>query len=341
MLLERLSMVSGVSGHEDEVRDAIAAEIMSHADEIRVDSIGNLIALRKGRKGGVKVMLAAHMDEVGLLVKSIDASGLIKVISCGGVDPRVLVSKTVKVGVKKLPGVIGAKPIHLQSKDEQDKPIPMEALYVDIGAKSKEDAAKMVEPGEQICFDTSFEKLGAGKIKGKALDDRVGCATIVEALKKQHDFDLYGVFTVQEEVGLRGAQVATWAIEPDLGLVIEGTTAHDVFPTEDHKSSTFLGKGPVIVQMDGSMFADLKLVARLVEVAEAKKIAYQHKTTISGGTDAGKIRHSRAGLPATAVSVPCRYIHSPVSVIDEKDFKNTGKLVEAFLESIDERGLPR
>jgi putative aminopeptidase FrvX len=341
MLLERLSMAGGVSGREDEVRDAVFAEIKNHADVIKVDSIGNLIALKKGRKGGVKIMLAAHMDEVGLLVKSVDASGLLKVIACGGVDPRVLVSKTVKVGPKKLAGVIGAKPIHLQSKDEQDKPLPMDAIYVDIGAKSKEDAAKMVEPGDQVVFDTKYEKLGAGRIKGKALDDRVGCATIVEALKKQYDFDLYGVFTVQEEVGLRGAQVATWAIEPDLGLALEGTTAHDVFPTEEHKSSTFLGKGPVIVQMDGSMLAEPKLVARLVEVAEAKKIPYQHKTTVSGGTDAGKIRLSRIGLPATAISVPCRYIHSPVSVIDEKDFKNVGKLVEAFLQSIDERGLPR
>lgn len=341
MLLKRLSKAGGVPGHEEEVRDLIAAEVAKYADEVKVDSIGNLIALRKGRKGGTKVMLAAHMDEVGLVVKGIDSSGLLKVTPCGGVDPRVLVSKTVKVGAKRLQGVIGAKPIHLQSKEEQEMPVPMDSLYVDIGARSREDAAKMVELGDQVLFDTEFEKLGAGKIKGKALDDRVGCAGIIEALKKQHDFDLYGVFTVQEEVGLRGAQVAAWSVDPDLGLVLEGTTAHDVFPTEEHKSSTFLGKGPVIVQIDASMFAEPKLVARLVEVAEAKGIPYQHKTTISGGTDAGKIRHSRAGLPATAVSVPCRYIHSPVSVIDEKDFKNAGKLVEAFLDSIDERGLPR
>ncbi|HOH11042.1 MAG TPA: M42 family metallopeptidase [Bacillota bacterium] len=341
MLLEKLSMAAGVPGHEDAVRDAIAAEMMKYADEIRVDSMGNLIALRKGRKRDVKVMLAAHMDEVGLVVRSVDPSGLLKVVACGGVDPRVLVSKSVKVGTKMIPGVIGGKPIHLQKKEERDLPIPMEGLYVDIGAKNKEDALKMVELGDQVVFDTQYERIGNGRLKGKALDDRVGCAHIIEALKKQHDFDLYGVFTVQEEVGLRGAQVAAWAVNPDLGLVLEGTTAHDVFPTEEHKSSTFLGKGPVIVQMDASMFAEPKLVARLIEVAEAKGIPYQHKTTISGGTDAGRIRHTRAGLPATAVSVPCRYIHSPVSIIDENDFKNAGKLVEAFLDSIDERGLPR
>lgn len=341
MLLERLSMLGGLPGLEGEVRDAIAKEIMDRADEIRVDTMGNLIALKRGRKGGTKVMLAAHMDEVGLIVRSVDASGLLKVVAIGGVDPRVLVSKSVLVGSRKLPGVIGAKPIHLQSKDEQQKPIGLDALYVDIGAKNKEDASRMAEPGDPIVFDTKFEKLGAGKIKGKALDDRVGCAIMAEALKRQHDFDLYCVFTVQEEVGLRGAQIAAWGIDPDLGLVLEGTTAHDVFPTEEHNSSTFLGRGPVIVQMDGSMFAEPKLVARLVEVAEAKKIPYQHKTTISGGTDAGKIRHTRAGVPATALSVPCRYIHSPASVIDDKDFKNAGKLLEAFLDSIDERGLPR
>lgn len=341
MLLEKLSMAGGVPGHEQEVRDIIIAEVKKHADELRTDAMGNLIALRKGRKGGLKVMLAAHMDEVGLVVRSIDASGLLKVTACGGVDPRVLVSKTVKVGPKRLQGVIGAKPVHLQSKEEQEKPIPMDQLYVDIGAKSKEDAAKMVELGDQVLFDTQFEKLGNGKIKGKALDDRVGCASLVEAIKRQHDYDLYCVFTVQEETGLRGAQVAAWSIDPDLGLVLEGTTAHDVFPTEEHKSSTFIGKGPVIVQMDGSMFAEPKLVARLVETAEAKGISYQHKTTISGGTDAGRIRHTRSGVPATALSVPCRYIHSPASIISEKDFKDTGRLLEAFLDSIDERGLPR
>lgn len=341
MLLEKLSMAGGVPGHEQEVRDIIIAEVKKHADELRTDAMGNLIALRKGRKGGLKVMLAAHMDEVGLVVRSIDASGLLKVTACGGVDPRVLVSKTVKVGPKRLQGVIGAKPVHLQSKEEQEKPIPMDQLYVDIGAKSKEDAAKMVELGDQVLFDTQFEKLGNGKIKGKALDDRVGCASLVEAIKRQHNYDLYCVFTVQEETGLRGAQVAAWSIDPDLGLVLEGTTAHDVFPTEEHKSSTFIGKGPVIVQMDGSMFAEPKLVARLVETAEAIGIPFQHKTTISGGTDAGRIRHTRSGVPATALSVPCRYIHSPASIISEKDLKDTGRLLEAFLDSIDERGLPR
>ncbi|MEA4883049.1 MAG: M42 family metallopeptidase [Clostridia bacterium] len=346
MLLAKLSEVAGISGQEAEVREAIRAEIAPYVDEITVDAIGNLVALKRGRgtgvSGGRRVMLAAHMDEVGLMVKGFESDGLLRVASAGGVDPRVLVSKMVYVGrgSEKHPGVIGSKPIHLLKREDMDRATDIKSLYVDIGASSKEEASKLVQIGDPISFATKCEPIGEGFIRGKAFDDRAGCCGVIEALKAQHDFDLYGAFTVQEEVGLRGAGVAAFRIKPDLALVLEGTTAHDIPKAPEHAFSTVPGKGPAIVHRDASWIGTRSVIDRLVATAQAAGVPYQFKRSVTGGTDAGRIGLTEAGIPAAVMSVPCRFIHSPVSVMSISDFENYVKLAGLFLDSLDEGGLP-
>ncbi|NLG26255.1 MAG: M42 family metallopeptidase [Clostridiales bacterium] len=340
MLLEKLTSARGISGQEAEVRKLIKSEIESFVDEVTVDPIGNLIALRRGRKGGTRVMIAAHMDEVGLMVAGFDSDGLIKVEASGGVDPRVLVSKVVYVGPSSRLGVIGSKPVHLMKPEEFEKALGIDALTVDIGANGREDAEKLVKLGDQITIATDFAELGSGYYKGKAFDDRVGCLALIESLKVQRDYDLYAAFTVQEEVGLRGAGVAAYRVKPQMALVLEGTTAHDVPKAPEHSQSCLVGAGPVIVHRDTAWVGDPRIIRRLVETAEAAHIPYQFKRTVTGGTDAGKIGLTEQGTPVAVMSMPCRFIHSPVSVIAQSDLNNYIKLTGLFLDSLDERGLP-
>lgn len=334
MLLKELSELNGISGREDEVRNFIRERIKDQVDEITVDAMGNLIALRGKGLEGPKVMLAAHMDEVGLMVLGIDGSGLLKVGAVGGIDHRILVSKPVLVGEKRVLGVIGAKPIHLQEKEERRKPIPLKALFVDIGAKDKGEAEKLVKVGDAVCFATEAGLFGDNKFKGKALDDRVGCAVLMNLLSLEPEFPVYYVFTVQEEVGLRGAEVAAYGIKPDLGLVFEGTSAGDVPEFKEHQASTRVGAGPAITFMDRSVMVNKKIIDRLVETAKTAGIPYQFRQMTTGGTEAGAISLAQEGAPAGTLSVPCRYIHSPVSVMSMDDFHHTIKLAGEFLKTL-------
>lgn len=342
MVLARLSECAGISGRESEVRNAIKDEIKDYVDEIKVDALGNLIAMKKGGKtnNNIKVMLAAHMDEVGLMVTYIDKSGMLRIHPVGSIDPRVLVSKAVLVGKDKIPGVIGAKAIHLQEREERESPFRLDQLLIDIGAKDKEEAEKLVKLGDAVVFATRYQQIGNNRAKGKAFDDRVGCAVLVEVLKERWDFTIYGVFTAQEEVGGRGATVAAYAINPDLAVVFEGTTASDVPEAKEHAYCTTLGKGPALTFMDRSVLVKKDITRRLLEVAEEKEIPVQFRRTTAGGTDAGRIYLQREGIPSEVVSVPTRYIHSPVSVVDLSDVDNTVKLTNEFLRSIQDRGLP-
>lgn len=343
MLLKALTEAFGVSGQEQEVREILRNHVHPHCDEVETDSIGNLIAVRRGSKNdGPKVMIAAHMDEIGLMVTFIEKSGVLRFSPVGGIDPRVLVSKAVYVGKNRVPGVIGAKPVHLQKKDEADKPFELDGLFIDIGAKDRDEAEKLVKPGDGAVFATEYSEVGTGRAKAKAFDDRVGCAVAAEILAQDRrwSFTLQAVFTVQEEVGARGAQIAAYRLEPDLALALEGTTASDVPGSKEHQYSTALGKGPALTHTDASLVSDARIVRRLIEVAEAANIPFQFRELAVGGTDAGRIHLIREGIPAAVVSVPTRYIHSPVSIIDKNDFNNAVKLVAAFLDSIEERGLP-
>lgn len=338
MLLKKLSESPGVSSDEKEVRDLIKENLANNADEYWTDSMGNLIAVKGKEKKGPRVMLSAHMDEIGLMISKITDSGLLKFKPVGGIDQRVLVSKQVIVGSKKIPGVIGAKAIHLQKEDERDNPIPIEEMYIDIGTNSKEESEKIIEPGDFVVFNTKFSYLGTNHAKGKAFDDRVGCAVILELFKNQYEFPLYGVFAVQEEVGLRGAATAAYEINPDLAINIEGTSASDVPGTKEHGYSTTVGKGPAITLMDQSVISSKKIIQGLIKTAEKKNICYQFRRTNTGGTDAGMINLVKEGIPAVTVSLPCRYIHSPISIISLEDYKNMNYLLRAYLENLEEEG---
>ncbi len=337
MLLKRLTEACGAPGQEGEVRDLIRAEIEQYVDEIRTDALGNLIAVKNPTAQGPKVMLAAHMDEVALMILGIEKNGFLRFRPIGGIDPRVLVAKTVLIGPNKIPGVIGSKPIHLQKPEERQRPIGIDELLIDIGAKDQAEAEKLVNLGDCAYFATQFEEFGQDKIKAKALDDRVGCALLIETLKGNYSFPLYGVFTVQEEVGLRGARVAAYQVQPDIALVLEGTTASDVPGIEPHQHATSVGKGPALTVMDRSVIPHPPLVGQLMELAEKHGIPYQIRRTNTGGTDAGQIQLTAGGAKTAVISVPCRYIHSAASVMSKKDFDAALKLIKCYLQSVEER----
>lgn len=335
MLLKRLSEACGGPGQEDEVRNLIRDEVTPLVDEISTDALGNLITLRRGNQEGPRVMIAAHMDEVALMIMAIESSGLLKFNPIGGIDPRVLVAKTVVIGKNRVPGVIGSKPIHLQRPEEREKAISINEMFIDIGVSSKSEAEKLVKIGDLAYFSTKFAEIGNDKFKGKAFDDRVGCSLLIDLLHDRYDFPLYGVFTVQEEVGLRGAGVAAHRIQPDIALVLEGTTASDVPETPEHKHATSVGKGPCITIMDSSVIPDPRLVAKLLQIASENEIPVQIRRNTAGGTDAGKIQSSRSGVRVATISIPCRYIHSPVAVMSKADYDNALKLVKAFLHCVE------
>jgi len=334
MLLKELTEIMGASGEEKLIREKIKNIIKPYVDDMYVDNMGNLIACKKGKKDKPKIMLAAHMDEVGLMVKSINEDGTISFFPVGGVDNRILVAKPVKVGEKGINGVIGAKPIHLQKRDEQERPLDYDSLYIDIGAKNKEEAEKHVSLGDYIYFDSNFELMGNGYIKAKALDDRIGCNVLIEILKNEYEYTICAAFTVQEEVGLRGAGVAAYNIEPDFAIVVEGTVAADVTDSVPHLISTELGKGPAISLMDRTTLYDRKTIDKITKIARENNVPYQFRRISSGGNDAGKIHLTKGGIKTVAVSIPCRYIHSFNSVAYLEDFNNAVVLVDLIIKNI-------
>lgn len=330
-LLKRLTEAKGVSGNEDQVRQIIIEEITPLVDEVNVDRIGNVIGFKKGRKSDKKVMLCAHMDEVGFIITKIHDNGMLKFSSVGSIDPRILPSKRVKVGPNSVPGVLGIKAIHLQEPEERQKAVKEDQMYIDIGAKNKEEAEKLINLGDYAIFYSDLVYFGDRKVKSKALDDRVGCLTLIESIKDDYPFDLYLCFTVQEEVGLRGATVASYNIDPDIGLVIEGTTCSDVPGVDPSRHTTRMGKGPAISIADLASYSNKEVVALLIKTAKEANIPFQIKEGVSGGNDAGEIQRARGGAKTGVVSVPCRYIHSPSSVMDLNDLNNTIRLVQEFL----------
>jgi putative aminopeptidase FrvX len=338
LLLERLSNAFGPPGDEGEVRKLIVEATRPHVAGVQVDTLGNLIARKPGSEFPLKVMLDAHLDEVAFMVTHIEAGGLLRFGAVGGFDPRILPGKRVVVGRDRVPGVIGLKPIHLTTPDERAKVANIQELAIDIGAQDREQACRSVNVGDYATFDTCFGRLGGGlpdertgRVKGKAFDDRVGCALLVETLKGDYPLEVTAAFTVQEEVGMRGAHVAAYTVEPDLAVVLEGTVADDLPAQEGPTPCTQLGHGPAITLMDHSFIADRRLVDWLIETAEAEGIPYQFKRPNVGSTDGGAINHSRIGVPTVALSVPCRYIHAPVAVMDLGDFWHTVALLKAAL----------
>lgn len=331
-MLKKLSEISGVSGFCSPIRNFLLENIKS--GEVTLDNLGNIIVYKKGTSLDKKVMFCAHMDEVGFMVTKITDGGFIKFTSCGGIDERVIISKRVLIGDGKIPGVIGYKAVHLQKKDERGKRVDEKNLSIDIGAKDKEEAEKLVSVGDYITFDTEFSYFGDGFMKGKALDDRAGCSVLLELLKKDYPYDFYGVFSTCEEIGGIGARAAAKKIKPDMALVLEGTTCSDVYGCKEKDFVTKLGDGVAIPVRDRSMIANRKMVDFLIKCANDNNIKWQYKHTTAGGTDGGAIHLSEGGIPTAILALPCRYIHSPVSVASEEDYDAFLKLAQIFADNV-------
>ena len=333
-LLEKLCNVIAISGDEGEVRKIVLEEIKPYAEDVRVDALGNVLATRRGRgRSGkrMRIMLDAHMDEVGFMIVADDGEGLYRFETVGGIDVRHLVGKQVLVGRERTSGVIGGKPIHLMSNDERTRKVPLDGLRIDLGPAGK---AKI---SDRAGFATKFRRAGPS-ILSKSIDDRIGVATVIELLKNAPpNIDLCAAFTVQEEIGLRGAKVAAQYFAPDLAIAIDSTPANDLPVYEGGENmiyNTKLGLGPAIYIADGSTLHDPRLVRFLEETALAEKIPYQFRQPGGGGTDSAAIQRALAGIPTVSVSVPHRYTHSPISIARVDDWKNTLNLLHAALKRI-------
>lgn len=337
-LLKEFCLINGVSGDEKDVRDAVIEKIKGKC-EYRIDNLGNLICFKKGRKSaGKKLMVCAHMDEVGFIVTAVNSDGTLSFDMAGGVDAGVAVGRQVIVKNystgKCYNGVIGATAVHNLSKQEREKAPEYSALYIDIGAEDRVEAEKYIELGDCIYFDSEFVELGENRLKSKAIDDRAGCAMMIKLIHEELDYDTYFVFNVQEEIGLRGSRVSAFAVAPDFAIVLEATTAADIDGSSGAERVCKLGKGPVVSFMDRSTVYDKELYRLAFDTAKKSDIPCQTKTMIAGGNDAGAIHISGRGVRTIAVSLPCRYLHSASCVIDSSDLENSYILVKKLAKRI-------
>lgn len=337
--LKNLSNACGVTGREEEVRELMVKLLKPLADQVVVDRMENVVAVKKGKKNAPKVMLAAHMDEVGLMVKTITKEGFLQFTKMGGIDDRILLAQKVIVytGKGPLDGIVGSKPPHIQKEEERKKILAFDELFIDIGAESKDDAnKKSVRVGDAVGFDQKYAKISDDIVIGRAFDDRVGCAVMVETLKllEKTDCTVYAVGTVQEEVGLRGAGTAAFSIDPDIGIALDVTVAGDVPGVREVDTTIKMGGGPALSVSDSGLITHPKVFRLLVETAEENKIPYQLETGLMGTTDAARISLTREGVPSGTVSIGTRYIHSPIGMLSLKDADNCAKLTAAAIQRI-------
>lgn len=347
-LLETLSCTFGPSGCEDAVADVIRTHVERYCDEILPDSMGGVIAYVRGDgtplDGPVcprRLMFSSHMDEVGFMIRSITEEGLLKISSMCGGDTRVLAGRRVWVGNEssQVQGVFGVKPLHLVKSEDRGQAVELEELYVDIGASTREDAEGVVHVGDYGTFASDFVIFGKDKeyIKGKALDDRVGCAILCSALRQIYAAglrpacDLYFAFTCREELGISGARTAAYKIDPDFAIVLEATAAGDITGTADYRQVAHLGRGGAVSLMDRSTIYDRPFTDWILKAAEEEQIPCQIKQYVSGGNDAGHIHKSRAGVRCAAVSAPARYIHTASNVVAKRDIESMEQLVMAVI----------
>lgn len=333
-LLKKLCTADGISGDEENIRNIILKEINPYADKITVDNMGNILAFKKGRqRADKKLLLSAHMDEVGFIVTDILDNGCIKFSSVGGINDSAAFAKQVKIGKNGIPGVVNARPVHVLTADERKKSPKIDSLQIDIGAKDKEDAQKYVSLGDSIVFDAPYENSG-GRIISKAIDDRFGCLVLIEMMKTEQPYDMYFSFVVQEEIGLRGAKAAAFTIAPDSAIVVEATTAADLPSAENEKKVCRVGGGAVVSFMDRATIYDKQYCKLAFQAAEEQGVKAQTKTMIAGGNDAGAIHSSRGGVRTIAVSVPCRYLHASSSLIQVEDAEAVYAVVKSLAEKI-------
>jgi endoglucanase len=340
--LEQLSNVCGVTGREGEVSQLLKTLLAPHVDEVTFDRLGNVIAVKKGKPNMPKIMLAAHMDEVGLMVKNITKDGYLQFAKMGGIDDRILPAQRVKIYSKNGAhlGIIGSKPPHIQKEDERKKITAYDELFIDIGAEGKDDAAFMgVAVGDSVGFDVKYACLGKDFVMGKAFDNRAGCATMVEALKllQNTDYTVCAVGTVQEEVGLRGAGGAAFGINPDIAIALDVTIAGDVPSVREFDTPVKMGKGPVLTISDAGLITHPKVLQWLIDAAKEENIPFQIEAGLMGSTDAARISLTRQGIPSGNISIPTRYIHSPVGIVNLADVENCAKLTAAAVQKIQEQ----
>ena len=332
-LMKELCALPGPSGCEDAVRAFVLKRVKPFADDIRTDAIGNVMVFRKGAKALDRpVALCAHMDEVGVIIKKITEDGMLKFGFVGGVDPRVVIGRPVRFG--DVPGVIGIKAVHLTTAAERRTMPKTKNLYIDIGATSRAAAEKLVSLGDYGVFDSAVVEFGDGLIKAKAIDDRVGCAALLRLLEDKPPVDTWFCFTVQEETGLRGAASMAFALDPGFAMVLEGTTAADLAEVEGADAVCRVRGGVVLPFMDGATIYDAALFELLRDACTKRGIPWQTKTRVAGGTDAGRIHKSRAGVRVCAAAAPVRYIHSPSSVAAKADCEAVLAAARAFLEEL-------
>ncbi len=341
-LLERLCNACAVSGDEQEVRLIVLEQLRENLPQessVKVDALGNVLVTRPGTAPNrLRVMLAAHMDEVGFMLTHDEEKGILRFDTVGGLDVRQLAGKPVWVGRDHIPGVIGAKPIHLTDNEERKRAISLDTLRIDVGPSN----GGKVKVGDRATFATSFSQVGPS-LRAKALDDRLGVATLIELVKHAPaNIDLLAAFTVQEEVGLRGAGVAAYALDPDLAIALDSTPAYDLpvldpqadGPLENTHVNTRLGAGPAIYLADRVTISDPRLVRHLVRTAQEAGIPYQFRQPGGGGTDAGAIHKQRAGVPSVSLSVPGRYAHTAAGIARLSDWANTLALAYQVLARI-------
>lgn len=330
--IRELTEKRGAPGNEKEVRDYIIEQAKKYADEVKVDRLGNVIATKKGTSSDKKVLLTAHMDEVAFIAQGAEENGLIRYMCLGSIDPRVVVSKHVVIGEDKIPGVIGAKAIHLQSPAERGRVLGHKELRIDIGARNREAAEEMVSPGDYITFDTPFYAFGDGFVRSRALDDRVGCLTLLRVLEaERYPVDVVCAFTVMEEIGCKGAKTAGFAIESDLALNFEGTAANDLGCIDEQFKVCRAGQGVAISFADNSSIAHRGLFKALMNTGKDNGIAWQIKQGVTGSNDAGAVQTAAGARPTCVLSVPCRYIHSGACVCKLSDIDAQFELTNAYL----------
>ncbi len=328
-LLKKLCLANGISGDEKNIREIIINEIKEYATDITIDNLGNLIVYKKGKNTPKnKLMISAHMDEVGFIVTNITSDGYINFDEVGGIDRRVVLGTNVLIN-NKVNGVTSVKPVHLCSSDETTKIPSYTDMCIDIGANNREEAEKSVSLGDSITFE-SFYFENDYTIKSKALDDRLGCFIMIEMIKKELPYDMYFTFVVQEEVGLRGAKVAAYRVNPDYSIVLESTTAADVPEVSDSNQVCNVDDGAVIGFMDKYTIYDKGLINHCKKLSENKGIKLQFKRAVAGGNDAGIIHSTRNGVRTIAISIPCRYLHSQIGLISKSDIDDVYNLAESL-----------
>lgn len=328
-LMKKLSDVPGISGFEEEVFDIINDELNDVVDEIDKDSLGNLIAFKKGEKDAPTVMLASHMDEIGLMVRYIDKEGYIRFSKIGGINDQMILNQVVEIKGKNgiVTGVIGSKPPHRMKEADKKKITEFEDMFIDIGSFSKEESEKRVSVGDPITFVNHFSEFPNELFMGKALDNRIGCLIMIETLKRINSrANVYGVGTVQEEVGLKGAKTSAFNINPDLAFALDVTISGDHPGIKEDEAPAKIGSGPAIILIDASgrgIITPSKIKNLLIDSANDNDIPYQLEVSDGGTTDATAIHLTREGIPTGVISVPTRYIHTTVSIASMKDVETT------------------